>query len=58
MSLESIILELIKMEVGDIPHFFQECLSQPSKECVDQSIRELKQMNAITHDMKLTPLGL
>jgi len=57
MSLESMVLELIKMEVGDIRQFFQECLSQPSKECVDQSIRELIQMNAITSDMQLTPLG-
>ena len=57
MSLESIILELIKIDVGNIPQFFSDCLSQPTKECVDQSIRELQQMNAITFDIKLTPLG-
>ena len=55
--LDSLIIQLIKLNVGDISQFFSECLSKPSDECVSLFMRELQQMGAITPSLSLTSLG-
>lgn len=58
VPLESLILQIYTLNLGDEVDFLSKALSPPERKAVEASVKSLTGMGALTYDKRLTSLGL
>ncbi|CAD2220542.1 ATP-dependent RNA helicase DHX57 [Angomonas deanei] len=58
VPLESLILQIYALRLGDEVEYLQKALSPPEEKAINSSVRVLKTLGALTAEKRLTSLGL
>ena len=58
VPLESLILQIYTLNLGDEVDFLSKALSPPERKAIEASVKSLTGMGALTYDKRLTSLGL